>query len=255
MYKDTNVPANRMSKLLSKIERRLGVVMLNLPEQIGKDYWPTIIEDDSMPVFSRFFPYAITVMIDHTCHKDNYFFIDKDVPSGSIILGAKDVDWQAYRNTSTGLNKYHTYEQNVMIDNVDGIALTQAAADYRSLFDLGIYVDFLPPNKIMLVTASGAIVNRFEPFPLKVFIQHPMNLMTISPTMMGIFEDLCTSDVAAFLYQQLKYFDDTETTYMTLNLRLETLQEWMNRHDDIVRQLDEAHVSTANENQYIMITT
>lgn len=255
MYKDTNVPANRMSKLLSKIERRLGMVMLNLPEQIGKDYWPTIIEDDSMPVFSRFFPYAITVMIDHTCHKDNYFFIDKDVPSGGIILGAKDVDWQAYRNTSTGLNKYHTYDQNIMIDNVDGIALTQAAADYRSLFDLGIYVDFLPPNKIMLVTASGAIVNRFESFPLKVFIQHPMNLMTISPTMMGIFEDLCTSDVATFLYNQLKYYDDTETTYMTLNLRLEILQEWMNKHDDIVRQLDEAHVSTANENQYIMITT
>lgn len=254
MYKDTNVPANRMSKLLSKIERRLGMVMLNLPEQIGKDYWPTIIEDDSMPVFSRFFPYAITVMIDHTCHKDNYFFIDKDVPSGSIILGAKDVDWQAYRNTSTGLNKYHVYDQNIMIDNVDGIALTQAAADYRSLFDLGIYVDFLPPNKIMLVTASGAIVNRFESFPLKIFIQHPMNLMTISPTMMGIFEDLCTSDVAAFLYNQLKYFDDTETTYMTLNLRLEILQEWMNKHDDIVRQLDEAHVSTANENQYIMVT-
>ena len=32
-------PMNKMSKLLDKIERRLGTKMLNLPEELSKDSW------------------------------------------------------------------------------------------------------------------------------------------------------------------------------------------------------------------------
>jgi hypothetical protein len=78
--------------------------------------------------------------------------------------------------------------------------------------------------------------------------------MTISPTMMNVFEDLCTADVAAFLYEQLKHFDDTETTYMTISLKLETIQNWASKREDIIRSLDEAHTTTANENQILIMT-
>lgn len=249
MYKDANVPANRMTKLLNKIERRLGTILLNLPESVGKNYWPTIIEEDTMPVFSRFFPYQIITVIDHTCEKDGFYFIDKDLPEGSIILGVKDVDWEAYR-CNNGYDRYNF----LSMYGADEVALTQVSADYMSLFNLGIYIEFLPPNKIKLVTVNGAAVTRFRSFPLAVFIQHPMNLMTISPTMMNKFEDLCTSDVAVFLYQQLKHFDDTETSFMTLSLKLETIQEWAGKRDDIIRELDEAHTTTANENQILIMT-
>jgi hypothetical protein len=249
MYKDSNVPANRLSKLLDKIERRLGTVLLNLPETIGKDYWVRIIEDDSLPVFSRFFPYKVITIIDHTCEKDGFYFIDKDLPEGSIILGVKDVDWNAYR-CNNGYDRYNflsTY-------GADEVALTQVSADYMSFFNLGIYIEFLPPNKIKLVSVNGSSVTRFRSFPLGVFIQHPSNLMTISPTMMNIFEDLCTADVATFLYEQLKHFDDTETSFLTLSLKLETIQDWKNKRDDIISRLDEAHTTTANEDQILIMT-
>jgi hypothetical protein len=249
MYKDSVVHANRMSKLLGKIERRLGTMMLNLPDSIGKDYWPTIIQDDSIPVFSRFFPYRVMAVIDNTCEKDGYFFIDKDLPTGSVILGAEDVDWNAYR-CNNGYDRYNflsTY-------GADEVALTQVSADYMSLFNMGIYIDFIPPNKIKLVTVNGSMVTRFRSFPLWVLIEHPINLMTISPTMMNVFEDLCTADVAAFLYEQLKHFDDTETTYMTISLKLETIQNWASKREEIIRSLDEAHTTTANENQILIMT-
>lgn len=249
MYRDSNISVNQLSKLLNKIERRLGTVLLNLPESIDKDYWEVIIEEDSMPVFSRAFPHKITTVIDNTCAKDDFFFIDKDLPEGSIILGVKDVDWASYRQ-ATG------YDRMNFLTNYgpDEIALAQVATDYTSLFNLGIYPQFLPPNKVRLESVNGAAVTRFNHFPLELYLQHPMNLMTISPTMMDVFEDLCTADVASFLYEQLKYFDDTDTTFMTISLKLETIVEWRNKRDDIIRILDEARTTTANENQPIMIT-
>ena len=249
MYRESNITGNRMSLLLNKIERRLQMKLLNLPDEVGKDSWPQIIEEDSMPVFSRYFPYAVPVVIDHTCHKDGFYFIDKDLPAGSIILGVKDVDWQAYR-ANNGYDRYNflsTY-------GADEVALTQVTADYMSLFNLGIYIEYIPPNKIKLVSVNGSAVTRFRSFPLTVFIQHPMNLMTISPTMMGIFEDLCTADIANYLYGNLKFFDNTDTVYIELNMRLEQLTEWMGKRDEIINKLDEAHTSTANAEQIMIMT-
>ena len=102
-------------------------------------------------------------------------------------------------------------------------------------------------SQFELVSVNGSPVSRYRPFPLQIFIEHPANLMTISPTMMETFERLAQADVAGFLYQQLKYYDGTETVYTNLDLKLDTLQEWYNRREDIIRELDEAHTTTANE--------
>ena len=243
-------PANQMTLLLNKIERRLGLSVLPIPENIGKDTWHTIIEEDTIPTFSRYFPYKITTIIDNTCEKDGFFFIDKDLPEGTKILGVKDIDWQAYRCDPRfdryGIN-FSTYDFISRDYAIDDVAFTQMAADYMSLFNLGIYIEFEYPNKIKLVSVNGSPVSRYRPFPLQIFIEHPANLMTISPTMMETFERLAQADVAGFLYQQLKYYDGTETVYTTLDLKLDTLQEWYNRREDIIRELDEAHTTTANE--------
>lgn len=250
-------PANQMTALLNKIERRLGMTVLTLPEKLSKDNWHTIIEEDTLPTFSRYFPYKINTIIDNTCEKDGYFFIDRDIPEGCKIIGIKDIDWEAYRGDPRfdkyGIN-FASYDLISRDYRIDDIAMTQTAADFMSLINLGIYIEFEYPNKIKLVSVNGSRVSRYRPFPLQIFVEHPNNLMTISPTMMEIFEQLAQADIATFLYQNLKYFDQQDTVYMQLDLRLDTLQEWMNKRDDIVRQLEEAHVSTANEGQPLIMT-
>lgn len=252
-----NNPANQMTKLLNKIERRLGMSVINLPDKLSKDNWHTVIEEDTISTFSRYFPYSITVIIDNTCEKDGFYFIDKDLPEGTKILGVKDVDWQSYRVDPRfdryGIN-FSTYDFISRDYGIDDVAFSQVAADYMSLFNLGIYIEYLPPNKIRLVSVNGSPVSRYRPFPLKIFIEHPSNLMTISPTMMESFEQLAQADIATFLYQNLKYYDNQETVFMQLDLKLETLVEWANKRDDIVRQLDEAHTTTANEWQSLIMT-
>ena len=252
-----NKSPNQMTLLLNKIQRRLGLITLELPDKIGKDSWHTIIEEDTIPTFSRYFPYKITTIIDNTCEKDGFFFIDKDVPEGCKILGVKDIDWQAYRVDPRfdryGIN-FSTYDFISRDYGIDDVAFSQMSADYLSLFNLGIYIEFEYPNKIRLVSVNGSPVSRYRPFPLQIFIEHPSNLMTISPTMMESFEQLAQADIATFLYQQLKYYDNQDTVYMQLDLKLETLQEWANKRDDIVRQLDEAHTTTANEAGSLIMT-
>lgn len=248
---------NRMTALLNKVERRLGLRTFTLPESINKDTWHEVIEDDTIPTFSRYFPHKITIIVDNTCEKDGYYFIDRNLPEGTEILGVKDVDWTSYRVDPRfdhyGIN-FATYDFISRDYCVDDVALSQVAADFTSLFNLGIYIEFLEPNKIRLVSVNGSPVSRYRPFPLEVFIQHPANLMTISPTMMESFERLAQADIATYLYQNLKYYDGADNAFINIDLKLDTLQEWYNRREDIVKELDEAHTSTANENQPCIIT-
>ena len=250
-------PANTMTELVNKLERRLGMTVMNLPEALCKDKWPEVIKQDTIPTFSRYFPYGITVVIDNTCEKDGFYFIDKNIPAGTRIYGVSDVDWQAYRVDPRfdryGIN-FSTYDFISRDYGIDDVAFSQVAADFMSLFNLGIYIEWVPPNKIRLVSVNGSPVSRYRPFPLKIFIEHPDNLMTISPTMMEEFEKLAQSDVATFLYQNLKYYDNQDTVFMQLDLKLDTLQEWMNKRDDIVKELEEAHTTTANEYQPLIMT-
>lgn len=250
-------PANQMTLLLNKIERRLGLKVLTLPEGLTKDNWAEVIIEDTIPTFSRYFPHKITTIIDNTCEKDGFFFIDKDVPEGCKIIGVKDIDWQAYRCDPRfdryGIN-FATFDFISRDYGIDDVAFTQTSADFMSLFNLGIYIVFDPPNKIKLESVNGSPVSRYRPFPLQIFIEHPANLMTISPTMMETFESLAQCDVAIFLYQQLKYFDDFDTTYAQLQLKLDTLQSWADRREDLVNKLDEAHTTTSNFDQTMIMT-
>ena len=248
---------NQMTVLLNRIERFFGLRNFPLPDGLKKDDWPTIISEDSIPVFSNYFPYMITDIVTPDMEKDGYFFIDQHVPEGSRILGVVDVDWQAFRSDSR-------YDRNFGISMValDYIAQDHTLSDSMvqivgtdmlSLFNLGIYIEFVPPNKIRLVTVNGSRVNKYRPFPIKILLEHP-SIMTISPTMMGSFENLVKCDVSTAIYEELKFYDDQDTVYGSFRLQLDKLQDWANRRDDVIRTLDEAHLSTANENMPLIMT-
>ena len=89
---------NKMNLLLNKIERRLGTKPLNLPEEINKDTWASeVIEQDTLPTFSRFFPYKVRIHIDtESPKKDGYYIIDTALVGGAEILGVKDIAWDEY---------------------------------------------------------------------------------------------------------------------------------------------------------------
>lgn len=252
--------ANKMTALLDKIERRLGTKPLNLPDYLQKDKWAEeVIANETLDTFSRYFPNAVNIRLDKSMRtKDGYYLIDEPFGDNVEILGIRDINWQQFSQTTTRRHDAYGYGYYDFLANnygMDDIMLLQVRADCTSLFNNGIYLEFEKPNMIRLVTVSGIDYTRgLLGFPVEVFVEHLPNLMTISPTKMEIFEQLAIADVASYLYQELKYYNDLETVFASVNLRLETLEEKANSRNEIVEKLSENYVSAANKNQPILYT-
>lgn len=252
---------NKMDDLLNKIERRLRVRPLILPDHLKKDKWveETIIPD-TIATYSRYFPHMVRIMIDTNDktrkNKEGYFLIDTRLVGGAEILGVKDIAWDIYgkedalaQQSSLGYYDYMSAYNNYSMDDV---MLLSARADMTSVFNNSIFVDFKEPNMIKLQSVTtGDITGGLGCIPLDVFINHPPNLMTIEPTKMGVFENLATSDVANLLLE-LEHYDNLETVFAGVDYKLSTLEKWADRRDDYENELKESYVSPSNKNQPIM---
>lgn len=250
---------NSMTALLNKIERRLGTSQLNLPEYLQKDKWVNIIEEDSIILFSRYMPDEKIYRIYPTRDKvdrDGYYIIDEDRLGPDIkVLGVRDIDWESFSKTynyyASGAYNYNTFGDSF---NMDSVGIAQMTADHNSLFENGIFLDFKFPNRIKIVTVADIQVLRAIEIPIILYTVHPINLTTISPTQMTIFEDLCAADIAHWLYHELKYYDQLETVYSNIDIKLDHLASIADRRDDIISRLEDGHTTTANANAPYILT-
>ena len=250
--------ANSMTKLLNKIERRLGTQQLNLPDYLSKDVWAKdVICNETLDTFSRFFPNKIPYVLGPENKKNDYYLIDETICNNVQILGAGDIDWHAWSSHYPGLLYGGVNSYDMMTSGVDFETLVdvQMMADHVSAFSNGIYVEFIPPNKIKLnIIIASSFLTNFQRIPIHLFIKHADNLKTIPPTQMETFERLATADVATFLYEQLKMYDNLETTYSNIDLKLASLEEKARDRQQIVDYLEQNYVSAANRNQPVMLT-
>lgn len=247
--------SNNMTLLLNKLERRLGTRQLNLPDFLKKDKWVEVIKEDSLVTFSRYFPNKIKYVLDRNKMKNGYYLIDEDLLGDDIvILGVRDLSWDDMSIDCGYLNgeQYSVYDYFANPYNFEDIAMIQMRADHSSLFNNGLYLDFIPPNKIQ-VKSCVAMNVVFPRLVVDLLIQHN-DINTISPTKMEIFEELAKADVARFLYNELKYYDGLETVYASIDIKLSDLQDAASRREDVIEKLKESYVSASNDNQPIMFT-
>lgn len=255
--------ANKMGTLLDKIERHLGMSMINLPDKLGKEEWAKVIQEETLDIFSKYIPNKIDYIVDPVRDKSpkgDYYIIDESIIPGNVeILGIRDYKWDAPMNSTNsvygqGVALYDFYSTAYSIEDV---GLVQGYSDLISLFNLGLYVDFDPPNKFYIKNSLG--VDAFgmvkRPFMIEIFIKHAPNLMTISPTQFRIFEKLAEANVANFLYQNLKYYDGTPTVFGdNIDLKLGDLEQAAQRAEEIEAKLADEYVSSGNKNQPIIYT-
>lgn len=249
--------ANDMSALLSKIESRLGLLMLtkHLPEELNKEAWANVIKSDTMVTFSRYFPQKVRFTInEETCykkkeHNKTVFIIKDEYLCGRKLLGVIDIDWQdtSSNNISVSQSAGYGYYPNIggIEETVNSYLQYQMAADTASLYNNNIYLDFEYPNKISISRAGGMNLD-LSKFVVNLLVEHS-NLATISPTKMETFEALAMADVANFLYMNLRYFDGLETIYVNIDLKLSELEQAASRRQDVVEKLQDSYVSASND--------
>lgn len=254
--------ANDMTLLLDKIERRLGLIPLSehLPKGMQKSDWATIIEQDTLVEFSRYFPNRFKMIINEdTCDKKMdketntmWYYIKDEILQGCKLLGIKDIDWTDTSAANSSLSNgtcgtyYYPYGVGVCPDAVfETMVGAQLGADMASLFNRGIVIDFQYPNRFTL-KGIGNTNYDLNSFVVVLLVEH-RSLNTISPTMMTIFEQLAMSDVANYLYMNLRYYDGLETAYMNIDIKLGELQDQAQKRENILDELKNANVSATNE--------
>ena len=122
----------------------------------------------------------------------------------------------------------------------------QMMADFQSLYNRGIFIEFKYPNKLQL-TGSGSVSINLEKFTVILLVQHPNSLATISPTMMEVFESSAQADIANFLQKNLRYFDGLETVCVNIDLKLSELENEAGKRDSVIEKLENSYCSAAND--------
>ena len=179
--------------------------------------------------------------------KDGWYLLDEGLFSDVTILGVKNIDWGTFNSNIFG-GEYGTRDFLAAGYDIGDMFGLINQANINSLFNNGIYLNFEPPNKFRLESTYGSEVN-MNKFDVFVLVEHSPNLTTISPTQMETFESLAQADIAGFLYNGLKMFQDLQTVHATINLRLDELQTEYQKRDEIINYIKESYVSASNKNQ------
>lgn len=252
--------SNNITKLVNKIERRAGLLPLtpHLPDTFGKEEWCKVIIEDSLVTFSRYYAYKFKYIVDsNTPRKNGRWYINEDLIGGAQILGVQDLDWADFANNSISIAQQFGYglpDMGAMNFSMDDITDLAIRANYASLFNNGIYINFYYPNMIELKSIGNNNLNLSQ-FAINLLLVHPDNLTTIPPTQMETFEALAQADVCGFLYNNLKYYDGMETVFATLDLKLGDLQNEYSKREGIVEKLEANYVTAGNDAVPIIITT
>jgi hypothetical protein len=258
--------SNKMTDLLNKIERRLGLIPLtpHLPENLNKAAWAKVIEEDTLVTFSRYFYHKIRFLVnDETTYNKiengvKVYYIKDEYLQGMKLLGVEDIDWQDFSGDNIALAQtggYGYYTPNYIgcpVCTYETMMGYQMMADMQSLYNQGIYVDFEYPNKLILSGIGGTVIN-IKKFVVNLLVQHP-NLNTISPTKMETFEALAQADVANFLQKNLRYVDGLETVYVNIDLKLSELESEAGKRDNIIDDIKNSYVSASNDNIPYILT-
>lgn len=245
---------NNISKLVDKIEWRLGLIPLtkHLPKEFGKEAWAKIIKEDTILTYSRYCPrkFSFKVTEKSAPKKGGWYYIDEDYIGSESILGVGDIDWTKFGNRSIGLAQTFGYgtidaglAANYTLDDIMGM---KNRADYASMFSNQIIPEYEAPNKIRLVAAGNYDVNIGE-FNIILYLKHLDSLTSIPATAMEKFEQLAEADVAGFLANNLKYWDGFETVFSTIDLKISNLENEASRRDSVLDYLENNYISANNK--------
>jgi hypothetical protein len=239
-----------MSRLLNKVALMLevGYIEQFFPDEIKRDKWVEVVTGTSLLDFSKYVPNEVPYQVHtSTMDKDGWYYIDESFIPGNVkILGIRDLDFEMLSRDSTsivGSSYYGVYDTQSIYSFTD-VMDVQMLADTNSIFNNGIYVEFKEPNRIRLKTSTRDFIKYPAPtFPITIYLSHAENLLTISPTKMELLEELSACDIAKFLYATLKYFDHFETSFGNVELKLETIEEYKNKRDEVMQKLKDGFIS------------
>lgn len=217
-----------LTQLLTSLKMDLGIYGLRLPFDNPDEAMMDVIKLKSLKTFSSFYPQIKTISVDLAkdleCIKEEYtesIYIIPDIFAGREIMYIRNI---VLKSKLLG-NGFISPTFDGSIETYNMLMMTQANANLASVAAPAITFKFDPPNKMHLynvATAYGVIDIEFG-------VEHAENLSTIPVTAWESFYELALLDIKRFLYNIMKHYNEIQTAYGTLNMRID---EWSNAESD-----------------------
>lgn len=223
-----------MTDLLNRVKRRLGLKYSNIPID-DQDLIDTIIEE-SLPTFSGYFQYNINMPLDlsesNKIPGEKYgYFINTDVlADGMSILGVSNVSYE---------DIYRTYGDMYYngISPIDFIS-SAANANLSGVTNIPITWNFQEPNRIIFDEAIESIVK----LNLELVTTHNPSLITIPKSRENEFIKLVLLDIKIFLYNNFKHYDNIDSPFGQINLRLDDWNGAEGDRESLLQKWDETFI-------------
>jgi len=197
--------------LLRHIKAQLGATTRPLPFS-DKDILE-VVEEETLPTFSKYYPYMYPIMVDpktDALESDTFKSVFNMNTNGLEVLGVKGT----YRTDGMASDaRYPYYNTN----NIFDIAI---ANNYLSMTQVSDTFAFYPPNIIELFPKMYDT----RPFMVIVKCVHLPSYQSIPVKLKDQFFDLATLDIKIAFYEPLKHYDQLNTPFGTIDLKLGDLE-------------------------------
>ena len=221
------------STLLRHIKSNLGSTVRPLP--ITDDEIMEIVIEESLPTFSKFYPYMYPVTINPNRDKiedrnrSSVYVMDTN---GMEILGVAKV----YRTDgATEDNRYPYYATN----NIFDMAI---ANNYLSLTNVPETFQFYPPSLVELFPKNFSDTD----FMVVTKCVHLPSLQTIPINLKDEFFQLADIDVRIALYPILKQYDQLNTPFGQIDLKINDLEDAKNERKEIIETFTSKFLKESN---------
>jgi hypothetical protein len=218
-----------MSKLITRIKMALGIYMFPLPFENPEEMLKDVILTQSLTTFSQYFPHKIQTFISlaemervSSTATEVTFKMPKHLLNEDIIAITK-----LYPTTGADPNIYYGGISQIFngSDLCQSAMLAQANFDLNSVLTPPFTFNFVHPHFLTIYNWSSYT----DILKIEIAYKHSDNLATIKPTMEQAFYDLALLDCKAFLYNNLKFYNEISTTHGNINLRID---EWSNAESE-----------------------
>lgn len=211
-----------ISELLTAIKMELGFYAISLPFEDPDKMLLDVIKLKSVKTFSTYQPYILKIDLNlndlkviQSDYQESIYEIP-DIFGDKHILYIRNV---RPKNKFYGASQYMSPVFDGSIADYQNLMLGQAQGNLISTLVPPMTFKFTHPNRMHLFNMS----TMYGELSIEFALEHSPNLNTIPPTAFQSFFDLAILDVQIFLYNTLKHYDEIQTAYASINLKID---EW-----------------------------
>ena len=222
-----------MSELITSIKMDLGIYTIALPFENANQVLEDVIKIKTIKTFSIYQPTYQTFMFnlsDLSCIRKTdgcSTYILPDIFKTRELLFVRNIEYAETNFIAADVYGVNTRIGSLTHQNM----LANANSKLVSALIPKVTFHYRHPREVDLYNVMNSNVLRFE-----LAFKHDDNLGSIPETCWESFSKLATLDIKKFLYNTLKHYDQIDTAYGTINLKMD---DWSSAEADREQLLEQ----------------